>query len=1466
MADGELEAKEEIPYLANLLPMHHRQGTRIAADVSNVIHTLHEETTLPEEDAKLLAPRQYQIELLERALESNVIAVLETGAGKTLVAVMLIKEMVMRQLILRKRNPDAQHRVTIFLVNLVPLVFQQAKVVEANVQYRLEKLCGEMGVDFWDIVKWRRLIETSDILIMTAQIFLNMLRHAYISMDEICLLVFDECHHAQKKHPYNVIMREFYHSRPASSYRPKVFGMTASPLGGRVDAIAAAGSLELALDAQIYTICTQDELRSFVSRPKEIVVTFAPNPYKYCSNRLISLVQSECSPSKLIQNLCEAAVEVMHQLGPWGALLLFRTTLDSLAKDKASPESRHADGKFTPSMLAFEESYTTKALQIYEQYKDQIGEDDPLDISPANLGIDQISPKGQMLLQTLRAARKVPNFCGIVFVERRCVASALKLMIEAMASDGLGFIKCGCLLGHGAGKGSRSMQMNFTQQNRMIRDFNRGVVNLLVATNVAEEGLDIQPCNMVIRFDFFSNLISYIQSRGRARQQKSAYLLMQERGNLTEASLLQQLQRAEHEMVNWCQSLPEDRFRQFSNQDLYSLSGPELDFDLVNSHTYRVPETGATISLESSVGLLFNFCSLLPKDDYCVPLPRFDVVRQNQYYKCTLKLPPNSPLKAVFGELAFSKTRAAQSCAFKACVELHLMGALDNHLLPPRNEELGPNDADPVHKNSKDAAVEGSWLAQHEYQAKLPNFWQDVGDGWQEVYVNAVDMSLLNKGQEKVYRPLAILTRKPFPTFDPLVLFFQGEPARIQLISASQRCSSPGEPQLRQLFNFTVQALCAILHKKLAGELDSIMYLLAPLVSEPTDGLLAWDCIDWDLVRDADNSKPVALSAISKELIVCDAVNSMNRYYVEEVLYHLTPSSNIPASLCPAGDEATTFSDYYAKQFKRSVSNMEQPVLKVERVALAYNYLTRDVRGSTANKKHCINYLLPEFCCAYWIPAAVLRSLALIPSLMMRVDALLLIKEIKGKFDIGFVRDELLLEAFTSTTANVSMNYERLELLGDSYLKFVASLDVYVRFPKKHEGQLHCQRVRIIGNRTMYRAAKERDLPAYFITQPFNRRTWCPPNVTFESMPPAKPAVRSLSDKCLADVVEATLGASLLSVGRSQTISCAKSLGIPIGDVHCWDDFKANYVLPEQPNTYESKCLLDTAQIESIIGYTFKNINFLVEAFTHASYPHAVTPSYQRMEFLGDAVLDYFVVSYLFKKYPNVSPGGITEMKDACVSNNTLAAIMETFGLHRHILHFSNKLMHAMEDFMHVMANLRSQWEEAKEGAPKGEYWFDINAPKVISDVLEAVIGAVFVDSGFNFDAPYAIFTKFIQPLYDNHIAPNMVIVHPTIQLTRFIHRFGCQKLEIVCTSLDDEEKLTRPPEDHVTCTIKVHGHALVTHSRRVVKAARKYAAQDFLDLIKANPKALHPLCQCPTRHIVAADDTNTLPSSTYQV
>jgi ERCC4-related helicase len=90
-------------------------------------------------------------------------------------------------------------------------------------------------------------------------------------------------------------------------------------------------------------------------------------------------------------------------------------------------------------------------------------------------------------------------------------------------------IKPICLLGAN-NSSTDGILMSMNQQKNAIKKFRDGQSNLLVATDIAQEGLDIPECNYVIRYEFVSNEIGTVQSRGRARAEKGQTFLITVKG------------------------------------------------------------------------------------------------------------------------------------------------------------------------------------------------------------------------------------------------------------------------------------------------------------------------------------------------------------------------------------------------------------------------------------------------------------------------------------------------------------------------------------------------------------------------------------------------------------------------------------------------------------------------------------------------------------------------------------------------------------------------------------------------------------------------------------------------------------------------------------------------------------------------------------------------------------------------
>ena len=121
------------------------------------------------------------------------------------------------------------------------------------------------------------------------------------------------------------------------------------------------------------------------------------------------------------------------------------------------------------------------------------------------------------------------------------------------------------------------------------------------------------------------------------------------------------------------------------------------------------------------------------------------------------------------------------------------------------------------------------------------------------------------------------------------------------------------------------------------------------------------------------------------------------------------------------------------------------------------------------------------------------------------------------------------------------------------------------------------------------------------------------------------------------------------------------------------------------------------------LGYTFRDVSLLETALTHPSLGgDKHIPHYQRLEFLGDAVLELAVSRYLFTHYPNVQEGKLTFARARLVREETLFAASKKYGL---------------SDFIRL-----SVGEEHTGGRQK---------PSIVSDVMEAVFAAVYLDGGY---------------------------------------------------------------------------------------------------------------------------------------
>ena len=137
------------------------------------------------------------------------------------------------------------------------------------------------------------------------------------------------------------------------------------------------------------------------------------------------------------------------------------------------------------------------------------------------------------------------------------------------------------------------------------------------------------------------------------------------------------------------------------------------------------------------------------------------------------------------------------------------------------------------------------------------------------------------------------------------------------------------------------------------------------------------------------------------------------------------------------------------------------------------------------------------------------------------------------------------------------------------------------------------------------------------------------------------------------------------------------------------------------------------SRLETQLDYHFSNRNLLVQAVTHRSHGAAHN---ERLEFLGDSVLNFVVASLLFDRFPRTDEGNLSRMRASLVRQATLADIATRLAL--------------------------SEYLKLGEGEMKSG---GFRRPSILSDALEAIFGAVYMDGGF--EAAYRVIAAQYEPL-----------------------------------------------------------------------------------------------------------------------
>lgn len=221
---------------------------------------------------------------------------------------------------------------------------------------------------------------------------------------------------------------------------------------------------------------------------------------------------------------------------------------------------------------------------------------------------------------------------------------------------------------------------------------------------------------------------------------------------------------------------------------------------------------------------------------------------------------------------------------------------------------------------------------------------------------------------------------------------------------------------------------------------------------------------------------------------------------------------------------------------------------------------------------------------------------------------------------------------------------------------------------------------------------------------------------------------------------------------------------------------------------------LDRKEIDVLVGTKVKDVTLYLRAFTHKSAlkKYTLTESFETLEFMGDSVLGFVITKMLFDQYEEQQEGFLTKARTKLVRGNTLAIIAKKLGLDKWVL---------MDD-----KGIRNGW--------------NCN-DKILEDVFEALVGAIYMDLGLIHAK------KFILDIYKN---PDMVDMNQLMVDDNYKDRLMryCQqnKIELPIYNINTHNNSIF----HVS--VVLNGQVVASGHAKNKKQAEQNAAQQALDLI----------------------------------
>ena len=464
-----------------------------------------------------ISPREYQLKILETCAKKNCLVVLPTGLGKTLIALMLVIQRM-------KEFPGER---AVFLAPTKPLAEQHLTSFKKN----LPELFGDMQLFTGEVApsERKKIWQTADIIFSTPQCVANDIKKNLYDLKNVCLLVEDEAHRCIKNYYYNYVSQEY--QKQAS--HPRILGLTASPGNdvSRIKEICKNLSIE---DVELRTRESEDVKKYLQELEFEKVIVELPAEFEEIKNTLTKLLNEyieelryrsvlfgPANKTRLLElqkrisgtlargnknynymlgaSACAQAIKIQHalELLETQTLTGFNKYLKALLEQAAKKQSKGVIKLTARAEFNFIFMQSNELLEKNHEH-----------------------PKVNEINKLIKKEIELnPSAKIIVFTQFRDTANIISKNLNKVEG-----ITAKVFIGQASKAGEKGLSQK--EQKQIIQEFSDNKLNILCATCIGEEGLDIPEVNAVIFYEPVASAIRTIQRSGRTARLSKGKIIM----------------------------------------------------------------------------------------------------------------------------------------------------------------------------------------------------------------------------------------------------------------------------------------------------------------------------------------------------------------------------------------------------------------------------------------------------------------------------------------------------------------------------------------------------------------------------------------------------------------------------------------------------------------------------------------------------------------------------------------------------------------------------------------------------------------------------------------------------------------------------------------------------------------------------------------------------------------------------